>query len=138
MMKKILLPIILAVALSWAGCFSHTSEETIGVVGEPEVIQDGERIVIVDLTGKEWDVTDAVKTYGFDLNLFDHGLGPIPAIVEPEMLSPGDAGYPDDGADVIVIGATIGGESRAYPIHVLDNHEVADDTFGDTHVAVAW
>ena len=138
MTKTILLPVLLVAALVWAGCFNHTSEEIIGSAGEPQIKQDGERIVIVDLTGKEWDVTEAVKTYGFDPKLFDHGLGPIPAIVGPEMLSPGDAGYPDDAADFIVIGTTIGGESRAYPIHVLDNHEVADDSFGDTHVAIGW
>ncbi|UCG53758.1 MAG: DUF3179 domain-containing protein [Candidatus Latescibacterota bacterium] len=54
------------------------------------------------------------------------------------MLSPGDPNYPDEGGTFVVIGTTIGGESRAYPIHVLNRHEIVDDAFGDVHVAVGW
>lgn len=37
-----------------------------------------------------------------------------------------------------VIGLTINGETRAYPVRVLNRHEVINDTLGGTPVAVTW
>jgi len=41
---------------------------------------------------------------------------------------------PDD----LVIGVVLGGQARAYPVRVLDWHEVANDTLGGVPIAVTW
>jgi hypothetical protein len=113
-----------------------------GACGLPraDVLREGESIFIQDRTGKKWDVTTAVDEYGFEAEAFQYGLGPnaIRPLLEPRMLAPGDPGYPTDGDETVVLGTMINGESRAYPIAVLSRFEVANEAFGDTHVAVAY
>ncbi len=101
---------------------------------------DEERIVIVDKTGKEWDITHAVNQYDFQKSNFNYGLGPnaIQPINNPEMLSPGDNGYPNDTSSERVMGVEINGEARAYPVSVLSRREVVNEFIGDSHVAVAY
>ena len=108
--------------------------------GTPVVTGDGEQIIIVDRTGKEWDITHAVKKYQMKPENFQFGLGPeaIPPILNPEFTSPGDPGHPDNDQTFLVIGTEINGESRAYPIFVMKSHEIVDDKFGDAYVAVAY
>jgi len=105
-----------------------------------EIRNRDNRIFIVDNTGKEWDVTHAANVYGMQPDRFQFGLGPnaIRPIQNPKFLSPGDAGYPADNDDRLVIGSVFNGVNRAYPIDVLSSHEIVDDVFGDTHVAVAY
>lgn len=38
----------------------------------------------------------------------------------------------------LVVGVTINGESRAYPLHVLNVHEIVNDTLGDTPITIYW
>jgi hypothetical protein len=101
---------------------------------------DSSRIFIIDHTGKDWDVTHAVNEYGFNPGDFQYGLGPfaIRPILEPKFLSPNDPGYPSANESNIVIGTVINGIARAYPLSILRSHEVADEKFGDTYVAVAY
>lgn len=61
----------------------------------------------------------------------------IPAIVEPEFASdwsgleaPPDVGRPLLPEDAPVIGVSRAGRARAYPLRILDWHEVVNDTFG--------
>ena len=54
------------------------------------------------------------------------------------MLSPGDEGYPSDDDDFLVIGVNLKGFTRAYPIYIMRWKEVANEQFGDAHVAVAY
>ncbi len=99
-----------------------------------------EKIFITDITGKKWDITHAVKRYGFDPQRFQFGLGPnaIRPILNPRFLLPGDQGYPADDNEQLVIGFELNGDRRAYPIESLFWFEVADDMFGDTPVAVGY
>ena len=71
---------------------------------------------------------------------FAHGLGIhfIRPILNPRMLSPGDEGYPSDDDDFLVIGVNLNGFTRAYPIYIMRWKEVANEQFGDAHVAVAY
>lgn len=78
---------------------------------------------------------------------FQFGLGPnaIRPILNPKMLFPGDALYPDDEADFLVLGTTLNNGTRplsdgtrGYSIVDLTRHEIADEKFGDLHVAVAY
>ena len=117
-----------------------TTFSTTGDGTSPPVISDGEEIFITDRTGKQWDITHAVRVYKFDSTGFQFGSGPyaIKPIQNPKMLSPGDPGYPSPQVRSQVIGTTINGDTRAYPLDALDLHEIANDSFGDTHVAVAF
>ena len=60
----------------------------------------------------------------------------IPAILEPKFVVPGNAAYLEDSDDVI--GLKIGNESKAYPIKILNWHEVVNDTIGGVPVAVTF
>ena len=37
-----------------------------------------------------------------------------------------------------VIGVSINGESRAYPLNLLSRHEIVNDTVGGKAIAVTW
>lgn len=101
---------------------------------------DGEKIVIVDWKGEEWDITHAVKVYGFDPAKFGGGGGrtSIPPINNPQFFLPGDQGYPEEDATFLMIGFEKNNESRAYPVSVMKEYEIANDWFGSTPVAVAF
>ena len=116
------------------------SELNFGTVRVTTDTSDSGIIHIIDYVGKEWDVTHAVNEYGFDPNLFRHGLGPlaIRPILEPKFVAPDDPGYPSVGMDDKVIGAVINDIARAYPLAILVKHEIVDEQFGPTHVAVAF
>lgn len=135
MFRKIVQVYAVLVIIFIPGC-----EVTTSSADNAEVVERGKKILIKDHTGKEWDVTHAVENYNFVASQFQYGLGPfaIRPILEPEMLNPGDAGYPAKNNDQLVIGTILNRETRAYPLSVLSRHEVADEVFGDQHVAVAY
>ena len=119
-----------------AGCneSTPTTAEQFGFV----TVEEG-KYSITDIDGKSWDITHAVTEYGFDPRGFEHGIGAfnfVP-IENPPFLCPGDTNYPPD-ADFLVIGTSLNGETRAYPISILAPREIANDTFGDVHVSVAY
>ncbi len=60
----------------------------------------------------------------------------IPALVSPRMIPGGEAKYLID--DEPVFGVSLGGDSRAYPLRVLDWHEMANDVVGGRSVALAY
>jgi hypothetical protein len=62
----------------------------------------------------------------------------IPAIRDPKpLLVPAREVHGVRDADQ-VLGVTIGGESRAYPIPFLSWHEIVNDTVGGRSIAVTW
>ena len=60
----------------------------------------------------------------------------IPAILKPKIVESGEAAYLEDSD--AVIGVKIGNEARAYPIKVLNWHEVVNDTIAGVPVAVTF
>lgn len=60
----------------------------------------------------------------------------IPALDQPAMRSAADADYLSD-ADA-VFGMEINGDARAYPLLILDWHEMANDTIGGVPVSLAY
>ena len=60
----------------------------------------------------------------------------IPALDNPAMLAADDADYlaPED----VVFGLAINGEARAYPLRILDWHEMANDVVGGVPVSLAY
>lgn len=60
----------------------------------------------------------------------------IPALVNPRMIPAAAANYLTEGEPVF--GLSINGDNRAYPLRILDWHEMADDIVGGKHVALAY
>ncbi len=60
----------------------------------------------------------------------------IPALVNPKMLPAGKATYLRDIEPVF--GVSINGDDRAYPLRILDWHEMANDVVGGVPVALAY
>jgi hypothetical protein len=60
----------------------------------------------------------------------------IPALDNPKMLAAAEADYLQPGD--AVFGLTVNGESRAYPLRILDWHEMANDVIGGVPVSLAY
>ena len=65
------------------------------------------------------------------------GYPPSPPLVDPKFVKASEAeGHLAPGD--LVIGLSINGDHRAYPISYLDGREVVNDTVGGAAVAVTW
>jgi hypothetical protein len=60
----------------------------------------------------------------------------IPALVNPKLVPPVEAAYLTD--DELVFGVEINGDARAYPLRILDWHEMFNDVVGGVPVALAY
>ena len=60
----------------------------------------------------------------------------IPAIMEPKFNPPEKALLME--SDYQVIGVRIGNQARAYPIRILNWHEVVNDTIGGVPIVVTF
>ena len=60
----------------------------------------------------------------------------IPALVNPKHISPREATWLADSNEVF--GVVINGEARAYPLRILNWHEMFNDTVGGVPVALAY
>ena len=60
----------------------------------------------------------------------------IPALINPEHTRADAAGYLEDGE--LVFGVAINGDARAYPLRILDWHEMFNDVVGGVPVALAY
>ncbi|QDV20581.1 hypothetical protein Pan153_52570 [Gimesia panareensis] len=84
---------------------------------------------------QEFDFSNSVIPPGE----IQHGGPPkdgIPALSNPEFLTISDAEYlkPDDR----VISVMAGKEARAYPLKILNYHEIVNDRIGETPIAVTY
>jgi hypothetical protein len=135
-MKKLLMFIIFLIFISiLASCSSSIFSDD-----SPETENKDGKTFIIDKTGKRWDISHAIHKYNMEAKRFQFGLGPfaIRPIQKPNFLYKDDPGYPNSNADFLVIGFSLEKDTRAYPIDILSLHEIVDDKFGDTHVAVAY
>ncbi len=60
----------------------------------------------------------------------------IPALDDPEVLAAEEAEYLSDAEPVF--GIAIGGRARAYPLRILDWHEMANDTLAGVSLSLAY
>ena len=60
----------------------------------------------------------------------------IPDIRDPKMLTPDEADFLDE--DERVFGVSINGDSRAYPLRIINAHEMVNDTVGGEPISLAW
>ena len=58
-----------------------------------------------------------------------------PAILAPELLAADEAIL---AAGTKVIGVFLGGEARAYPLFILNNHQIVNDQIGDVPLSASW
>jgi len=63
-------------------------------------------------------------------------VGGIPALVEPKVIAADEADYLSD--DERVFGAAVNGAYRAYPLRIMDWHEMANDTLGGRPVTLSY
>jgi len=64
------------------------------------------------------------------------GRDDIPALDHPATLPAAEAGFLSE--EDLVLGVVLGGEARAYPIRILDRHEVVNDRLGGEPVLITW
>ena len=60
----------------------------------------------------------------------------IPAIMSPSFEEAGKASWLRH--DNVVVGMSIAGESRAYPVSKLSRHEIVNEKLGSVPIAVTW
>jgi hypothetical protein len=60
----------------------------------------------------------------------------IPAILEPKFVPSAEAGFLDESDDVI--GVRVGNQTRAYPIKILNWHEVVNDNINGVPIVVTF
>ncbi len=60
----------------------------------------------------------------------------IPALINPTHIAAAEADYLTD--DELVFGIEINGDARAYPLRILDWHEMANDVVGGVPLALAY
>lgn len=136
-MRSFAVLFICGITISLAGV---ACEDQTPLAPGAQITKDGQQVFIVDRTGKRWDVTHAQQKYGMRAENFEFGLGPdaIRPINNPRMLSPGDPNYPASNLTFLVLGATLAGRSRAYPINIMSMVEIANERFGNQFVAVGY
>ena len=93
-----------------------------------------------------WGHAKAQTMNGFDLSQTDvpvseiHRGGPprdgIPALTDPEFLRAGDVRWLRD--DDRVLGVYRNGIAKAYPLGIMNYHEVVNDVFADEPIAVTY
>ena len=57
------------------------------------------------------------------------------AIIDPELLDASDAVI---ASGTKVIGVSVNGEARAYPLFILNNHQIVNDQVGGTPISASW
>jgi len=64
----------------------------------------------------------------------------IPPIDKPRFYDSIEAAEADLGLgpDDRILGVVVGKDARAYPVRILDRHEIVNDTIGGKHLAVIW
>ena len=65
------------------------------------------------------------------------GKDGIPSIDNPRFVGPGEADQQMQSFET-VLGVSINGDHRAYPLNMLSRHEIVNDTVGGVPVAVTW
>ena len=73
------------------------------------------------------------------------GYGVLPPKLPERAFQEGDlltADVPADEAQLAagtaVIGVSINGQSRAYPLYILNNHQIVNDTVGGEVISASW
>jgi hypothetical protein len=126
--------LVALISIIFTACTTQASIPTPSPIPTPAPTPKSESqnpAVIIDRTGREWDVTHARDTYGMDPRYFNYGLGlgAIRSVDNPTILEEGVTGYPDADSNIQVFGVDHNGEQRAYSVGALTRHEVFNDVY---------
>ena len=99
------------------------------------VIRENEKIYIVDRTGYQWDITQAVSL-GFEPEGFQYGIGKdaFTPLDEKEVKEENSRVFPF----LRVIGITEGTEAKAFSVPKLSRHEIANSEIDSQPIAAAY
>lgn len=142
-MKKYILPVFLVTAgLVVAACVPNRLEKSLTTGGPPgqatrpplaAPTPAGNRSLQPQLGNANIDINEVVTLLPPDA---------IPAVLPddvPQILVPAaEADAAGIDPQVRVIGVSINGDNRAYPIPFLSDHEIVNDEIGGRPVAVTW
>ena len=112
----------------------------LGIIFVPAVRQAGTRALTSSekITLPKDDAEGPIGIGGQPVELVTLlGFDSIPAILSPQFVTPFEAEdwmEPDEQ----VLGLSINGEQRAYPIRMLSRHEIVNDVVGGVPLAVTW
>jgi hypothetical protein len=142
--SAVLCIIIIGASLFFASRIPERIEPTATTnSGRPIIEEDGKTLLWAGkdrrtMLDKWWDMTDSL----INPEDLDHGLGAdqIASIDEPIFAERDDPRWHEraNSDHMMVIGVEIDGEPRAYPVPLLSRHELVNDSYGDTHLAVAY
>jgi hypothetical protein len=96
-------------------------------------------LAVMALSVPAWGAWDLSKS-SIDIDQIQSGGPPkdgIPALFNPEYITAAEA----DGLlspDERVLGFSLGGEARAYPIRIMSWHELVNDTVKGSPILVSW
>lgn len=107
----------------------------IAMLGWAGVVYEGEDVFLVDRTGEQWKITQAVSI-GFHPRGFQFGIGRD--AIRPLDASSLAARAPELADNTRVIGVSNGPEAHAYVVRKLTRHEVANTKVGDVPIAAAY
>jgi len=112
--------------------------------GRPIVERDDKRLLWArrDPQGDEVEWFDVTESK-IDPAAFQYGIGKdtIPAIDDPRFVKADDPRLEEAGINdnTMVIGYAVDGDdARAYPLDILDHHELVNDEVGGKPVTVGW
>ncbi|MEM8708833.1 MAG: DUF3179 domain-containing (seleno)protein, partial [Actinomycetota bacterium] len=132
-MRRLLL--VLAFGLLATAC---TDDDTFEMAGDVDVPRLDRSVSAVPLDEVVFDTFDggSVPLSEADDATVDRLLDAIPPIDEPAFESPADATWLDD--DDLVIVVERGDTTRAYPVLILDLHEIVHDEVGGESLVVTY
>jgi len=94
----------------------------------------GETVTIIDTSARLTPGSNGTR----DLKIVTVlGRDGIPAILDPQFATRAGGVAQMDPAER-VIGVSINGDHRAYPLNLLSRHEIVNDTVGGKPIAVTW
>jgi hypothetical protein len=154
-MKRKRIPTLAVIVLSWllVPLYAQTEPETAAdpaietetqadLHDKPIIEQNGRRLLWAaeDAEGNvEWfDMTGSTV----DPHRFQYGIGKdvIPSIDDPEFVAADDPQLRERGItlETPVLGVFLNEIARAYPVKVMDDHEVVNDDFDGEAFAILW
>lgn len=108
---------------------------TVQTAVSARVIEHDGKVSIIDRTGYEWDVTQAVGL-GFKADQFQYGIGKDAfTTLDDEDLDGGRDSLSDRSR---VIGVELEGSAHAYSVLRLRYHEIANTTIGGQPIAAGY
>ncbi len=119
--------VILLVALVFAAIFMPQIRQFI-------LSLRSETVTIIDTSARRTPGSNGTR----DLKIVTIlGRDGIPAILEP-VFATRAGGVAQMEPSERVIGVSINGDHRAYPLNLLSRHEIVNDTVGGKPIAVTW